>query len=104
MEQTIITAVTTLMVAVVSGLFTIDRRRRKKQDAKAEERAGVRMEESRLSMEMMSASIDLGVATAIAVEGHKINGEMKAAKENAAQAQSEYRAFLTRIAARQVAK
>ena len=104
MEQYIITAATTLLVTIITAISTVDMRRRKKQDAKQEARAAIREEESRLSMAMMSASIDLGLATALAVKEHKINGEMADATASAKKAQSEYRAFLARIAARQVAK
>ena len=104
MEQYIITAASSVLVAIIGAISAIDHKRRKQSEARSEARAEIRAEESRLSMAMMSASIGLGIATALAVEKHKINGEMKAAKEKAAKAQTDYNDFLKKIAARQVAK
>jgi hypothetical protein len=55
-------------------------------------------------MKMMSASIELGEATAIAVAGGKINGEMDNARKSAKRAREEYDAFLERVAAREISK
>lgn len=97
-----------LLSAIVSGICAIivaaigaaSARERKRTDA----RAAVRAEESLLSMRMMSASIDLGVATAMAVQDQKFNGEMTVAKQNAAEIQKDYQAFLQRTTAHQVSK
>ena len=67
-------------------------------------RAAVRAEESRLSMLMMAANIDLGIATALAVEQHKFNGELKAAKASAEAAKEAYNTFILGIASKSITK
>jgi Na+/H+ antiporter NhaB len=107
----VITAIQVVAVAVIGGLFQREAKRRKKNDdehkesdKKVEKRAKVRAEESRLSMKMMSAAIELGEATAIAVAGGEINGEMARGRESARRAREEYDAFLERIAAEELTK
>ena len=101
--ETIITAAATVAVALIGAISAVDLRRKKKADMRSEERALLRMEESRLSMKMMNAAIKLGVATALAVEEKKLNGEMKDARALAAKAQKEYDEFVQKVAANQVA-
>jgi hypothetical protein len=96
----VIGLVQAVIVAIIAGMFARSERKGKR----AERRSEIRAEESRLSMAIMSAAIDLGLATAIAVSGGKVNGEMDRGREHAAKAQSEYTDFLERIAARQIAK
>jgi hypothetical protein len=104
MTDTIISAIATVICAFIGALVTIETRKRKRQYEKTEARAGLRAEESRLSMKMMSASIELGEATAIAVSGGKINGEMERARASAKKAREEYDALLERVAAREISK
>jgi len=104
MMQYVIPAVSAVVVALVGTFSTIEFGRRKKQAERFENRANIRMEESRLSMEMMSATIALSLAAAAAVEGRKVNGEMKRARAKAILAQETYSRFLEKITSRQVAK
>ena len=104
MMQYVIPAASAVVVALVGTLATIDFGRRKKQAERNENRANMRMEERRLSMEMMSATIALSLATAAAVEGRKVNGETKRARAKAILAQEAYARFLEKITSRQVAK
>ena len=104
MMQYIVSAATAVAVALVGALSTVEFKRRHKQAERDENRAKIRMDESRLSMEMMSASIALGLAVCAAVEGKTINGEMRRAREKAVIAQEDYVRFLKEITSRQVAK
>ena len=100
----IVSGLALVLVAFITALSTRNGRQQKRRDEVYETRSALREEESRLSMKMMSAAIDLGVATALAVEQSKLNGEMKHAKEKAREAQAAYDAFLEKITAREVAK
>ncbi|MCL2401957.1 MAG: hypothetical protein FWC90_04870 [Oscillospiraceae bacterium] len=104
MVSYIVPAISAIVVAVVGALSGVEFNRRRNRDKRAEKRVEIRMEESRLSMEMISAAASLCLATASALENQKTNGEMQRAKENALHAQEEYVRFLKRIASRQVAK
>ena len=76
----------------------------KKERKRTEERAKVREKESRLSMKMMSAAIDLGFVTSLAVTGGHTNGNVEAAQKKAQAAQKEYDDFLQETAAHIIAE
>lgn len=114
----VITALSAIAVALISARANKDRKqeaeeaeaRKKKEAADAEKRkaaeaeaAARRERESRLSMEMMSASIDLGIVTSLAVTGGHINGNVEAAQKKAQKAKAAYEAFLRDEAAHAVA-
>ena len=75
-------------------------RKMKRMDA----RAALRAEESLLSMQMLSATMNLSIATAIAVRDKKVNGVMKRALGDADQTAKSYRDFVDKVAAKQIAK
>ena len=104
MTEYIIPAAAAIIVAVIEAIAAADRKRSKDHEVKAAARAERREEEARLSMRMMDASLELGLATALAVEQHRMNGEMSAARDNATEAQAAYRAFIEKVAAAQLAK
>lgn len=104
MWQYIIPAAAAVIVAIVEAIAARERRQQKEDKKRVDARAQRRAEESRLSMRMMDASLELGVATALAVENHRMNGEMAAAKKAAAEAQADYKLFVERVAAEQLAK
>lgn len=92
-----IAAVSAITVAVVEHRADKDR---KTSNRRAERRA----RESRLSMDLMSATCELAVITAVAMrEGHT-NGTLEPALATAQEAQENYRSFLRDEAARNVAK
>lgn len=101
---TIITAMSPMFSAaalvLVAVIETGNRRDRKRTEARSARRA----EESRLSMEMMSANNKLSLVTAKKVMGHQTNGDVEDAMQAALRAQQEYEDFKTRLAAGQVAK
>jgi hypothetical protein len=53
-------------------------------------------------MKLADANIELGLATALAVELQHTNGEIKAAQEKAREAQQEYQDFMRELTASQV--
>ena len=92
----------TTALVVISGLFGLESKRRKKDSEKIEKRAAVRAEESRLAMQLMSANARLASATGIALQEGRTNGKMETALKDADKAQSEYYAFINRVAATQM--
>jgi len=102
--EQIIGSAALILVAVIEAAAASERRRDKHAREQGEKRAEARAMENRLAMRMMDASLELGLATAIAVEQGRLNGEMKAARAKARAAQDEYDRFIQEIAAGQVAK
>ena len=98
------------MPYIVTGLFSVlvvwvqvcsdrDKKEREADKAEVERHAAVRAEESRLSMEFMSASCKLGVVTAKAVTGQHTNGDVEEAMQAA---QNRYYNFINSTAAKQI--
>ena len=102
LEVAIIGLIQALMVAIVGGMFARDSTKRKKDGEKAEAKAAMRAEESHLTMKLMSAAVNLGAATAIAVKEQKTNGEMAAALAEAETVEQEYRDFIRTMASRKI--
>lgn len=102
--NTVISALSAIFVAVLTGLFARDTRHRKSADDNNKAHEQMRAKESRLSMQLMSASVKLGVATSMAVEQHKFNGEMKDARESAEKAQKAYWEFINSTASEEITK
>lgn len=71
---------------------------------KAEQHAKRRERESRLSMDLMHATLELADVTAFAVGGGKVNGNIEEARSKAKTANEAYEAFLRDETARQMAK
>lgn len=92
-----ISAVAMIVVAVINGIMLKDRKR-------AERRSERRATESRLSMELMSATCALSIVTAKKVTDQQINGDVKKAIQAAYDAQESYAHFLNETAAYQVTK
>ncbi len=99
---------TELLTALISGLLgllcAVLEARSVRDRRRAEERAKRRWEESRLAMELMSASCRLGVVTAKAVTHRQVNGDVEEAMSAAEKAQTEYDRFLRRLASQQASK
>jgi len=107
MENIIIIAIVgsfqAIAVAFISGLFSREAKTWKAEQLKAEKRAKLRVQESILSMKLMTANTKLTVATAIAVQEGKSNGKMSEALAEAEKAEREYRDFINHIATEQMA-
>ena len=93
-EPTILEAVTTITVAVIAGLFAIDSRKRKTRQTEVDKRSEIRAKEGHLAIELLAATVDLGVATATAIKDNKVNGNMEEAMKGAKEAQTAYQKFL----------
>lgn len=102
--QYIIPAVSAVLVALLEVRGHQERKARTDESTRAEGRAIRRAEESRLSMELMSANCKLGLVTAKAVTGQHTNGDVEEAMTSARDAQEKYNDFLFAVAARQTAK
>lgn len=104
MSDAEVTALAAVLVAVIEALAAWDRRKARAAGARAEKRAARRAEESRLSMDLMSANCALALTTAKKLAGMHTNGDVEEAMEAARTAQESYQAFLQRQAADQVSK
>lgn len=111
MAQYIIPAVASIIIAIIEfyaakdrKAAAIDRECVKKQEERAEMHAKLRAEESRLSMKMHDASLQLCIVTANALTGGHNNGNVERARIAASEAQDEYNKFLQEIAANTITK
>ena len=99
MWQYIIPGTFTVIVAIIELIASKDRKRTKKLTEDLEKRAALREEESRLSMQMNYATLQLSIVTANALTGGHNNGNVEQAKMNAQKAEADYQHFLQKVAA-----
>ena len=104
MAEHIIPALATIVVAVIEAIAARERKRARTRDKDMQQRSEQRAKESRLSMAMMSATLKLSIVTANALTGGHNNGNVEAAREAAEAAETEYQAFLQRVAAAEIAR
>ena len=104
MWQTIVSGIFMVIVAIIEAVAHKERKRATALAEKMTARSERRAEESRLSMQMMSATLQLSVVTANALTGGHNNGNVQAAKEAAEKAEREYQEFLQRVAATAINK
>lgn len=102
MEEHIAAAIATVLVALIEYAAARDRRKTKAEREADELRDQERTEESRLSMKMMSATLQLSVVTSNALTGGHNNGNVERAKKAAEEAEKEYQAFLQRVTAQEI--
>lgn len=100
--------VATIVCSIIAGLCALAvafiEKRAEKDRKRSIARAERRERESRLAMELMSASCDLSLITAVAMrEGHT-NGTLEPAIAKANKAQQDYESFLRDVASRDVSK
>ena len=96
--STIITALSAVLVAVVSGIFT---RYAKKQDEsykRINERAALRSKETKLLMDMIRANNQLSVGIAWALKRGHCNGEVEDGLKKVKEAEDNYLEFVSQIA------
>ena len=89
----ILSAITAIVVAYLGYRASVDKRKNE-----------VREKESRLSMQMMDASIQLSIVSANALTGGKNNGNVERAKKAAEEAQAAYKSFLQEVTSHEVSK
>lgn len=102
MYAEIISAIAAIVVAVIEWRASQDRKILKNAQAEAELRAHQREKESRLSMQMMDATLQLSVVTANALTGGHNNGNVEAARKAAEDASRAYKQFLMDTTARNI--
>lgn len=91
-----------VIVAIIEWRAYQDRKALKKAREEEKIRQQQREEESRLSMKMMSATMQLSIVSANALTGGHNNGNVEKAREEAAEAQAAYNAFLQKVAAHNI--
>lgn len=104
MTEAAVTALAAVAVALIEAAAAWDRRQARAERQRTERRSARRAEESRLSMELMSANCALALTTAKKLAGMHTNGDVEEAMEAAKTAQERYVDFLQQQAAEQVAK
>lgn len=104
MSEATINALALVLVAVIESAAAWDRRQTRRERQRVERRAARRAEESRLSMDLMSANCALSLTTAKKLAGMHTNGDVEEAMQAARAAQEAYTDFLQQQAAEQVAK
>ena len=104
MTSAIISAVAAIVVAIIEGISLSERQKEKKANERREKLATQRAEENALSMKMNFATLQLSVVCSNALTGGHNNGNVERAKLAAQEAESEYRAYLQKIAASQISK
>ena len=104
MSEAAINATSLIIVALIEAAAAWDRRQTRRERQRVERRAARRAEESRLSMDLMSANCALALTTAKKLAGMHTNGDVEEAMEAAKTAQERYIDFLQQQAAEQVAK
>ena len=100
----VIAAVAAIVVAVIELIAARDRKHTKKIVEESRTRAVRREKESRLSMDLMSATCRLSCDTAKAVRDGHTNGTLAGNLENAEAALNAYDDFIRQEAAHAVAK
>ena len=91
-----------ITVAIIAGLFQRENKKRAADNAKIEQRAAIRAEESQLAMRLMSANTSLAVATGMALKEGRSNGKMETALIEAGKAQADYFKFINDLASKQM--
>ena len=91
-----------MAVAIIAWLLDRESKKRKAESDKLDKRAEIRVEESRLSMNLMSAIAKLTSVTAVAMKEGHTNGKMDRALADVEKAQGEYYNFINRIASKQM--
>lgn len=104
MDAAVIAGMSAILVAVIEAVAAHDRRQSREDRERAEKRAARRAEESRLSMDLMSANCALALTTAKKLAGMHTNGDVEEAMTAAREAQEHYVDFLQKQAAVQVSK
>lgn len=100
----IISGIFMVIVAIIEAASYKERKRTKELTEKMESRIERRAEESRLSMQMMYATLQLSIVTANALTGGHNNGNVQVAKDAAEKAGHDYQEFLQRITATAINK
>ena len=104
MEQYVIPGLFTVLVAIIELIAAKDRRQSKKDQERLNRHEQQRAKETKLQMEMNSATLQLCVVTSNALTGGHNNGNVERARQAAKDAEEAYNAYIQELAANQVAK
>lgn len=104
MEQYVIPGLFTVLVAIIELIAAKDRKESKKDQERLKRHEQQRAKETKLQMEMNSATLQLCVVTSNALTGGHNNGNVEMARQAARDAEDAYNAYIQELAANQVAK
>lgn len=104
MEQYVIPGLFTVLVAIIELIAAKDRKQSKKDYDRLKRHEQQRAKETKLQMEMNSATLQLCVVTSNALTGGHNNGNVERARQAAKDAEDAYNAYIQELAANQVAK
>lgn len=104
MEQYVIPGLFTVLVAIIELIAAKDRKQSKKDQERLKRHEQQRAKETKLQMEMNSATLQLCIVTSNALTGGHNNGNVERARQAAKDAEEEYNAYIQELAANQVAK
>lgn len=102
--QYLIPAIATIIVAIIELRAHQENKRTQQFREDMEKRADLRAEESRCSMQMMYATLQLSIVTSNALTGGHNNGNVESARIEAQKAEAEYQKFLQKVAASTISK
>ena len=91
--------ISAIIVAVIEWRAYMDRKAMQKAKDEEELRQKQREKESRLSMKMMNATMQLSIVSANALTNGHNNGNVETARRAANEAQAEYTSFLQEVTA-----
>lgn len=104
MEQYVIPGLFTVLVAIIELIAAKDRRQSKRDQERLKRHEQQRAKETKLQMEMNSATLQLCIVTSNALTGGHNNGNVERARQAAKDAEDAYNAYIQELAANQVAK
>ena len=104
MEQYVIPGLFTVLVAIIELIAAKDRKQSKNDHERLKRHEQQRAKETKLQMEMNSATLQLCVVTSNALTGGHNNGNVERARQAAKDAEDAYNAYIQELAANQVAK
>lgn len=103
-EQYVIPGLFTVLVAIIELIAAKDRKESKRDQERLKRHEQQRVKETKLQMEMNSATLQLCVVTSNALTGGHNNGNVEKARQAAKDAEEAYNAYIQELAANQVAK
>lgn len=104
MEQYVVPGLFTVLVAIIELIAAKDRKESKRDQERLKRHEQQRAKETKLQMEMNSATLQLCVVTSNALTGGHNNGNVEKARQAAKDAEEAYNAYIQELAANQVAK
>lgn len=104
MEQYVVSGIFMVLVAVIEAVAAKDRKNSKKDQERLKRHEQQRAKESKLQMELISATLQLCVVSSNALTGGHNNGNVERARQAAKDAEDAYNEYIQELAANQVAK